>query len=502
VSPDLKTDDDFVRELLDLPEGLRFDCKRVGPKNDRKLETIVAFANTEGGLLALGVEDPKKAKGRERLHGIDENPESIDELKRLLIHRVTPPLRAPDTDEPKFFELKCALRDGRLGKLTLVTVAKSAAVHSIVDGGTPGRFEKSNRWLSAEEITRLSLQRGKISAVDEPVPVPFDLLDTATWRSYAESRRLTRVLPEALRHTNLAREDASGIVRPTRAAVLLFAEEPNGLLNSKCTVRVFHYRGDRVEHTASTNLVRPPRTAGGPLIEQIRRATELTIDALASGVQVGPLGFEIVQEYPVRVIREAITNAIVHRDYGISADTHVRIFDNRIEVESPGLFPGRVTAANILTAGSRPRNRSIVDHLREFPSPPNLDAGEGIRMMFDVMDRAKLYLPIFFTQPDIPRDAVEVVLLNQARPSTWDQVQHFLRDHKTIGNAEVRRILRTDNPVKASKLLKSWLDAGLLVAANPEVGARLRRYRLPGVLPEENLFSFAAGKQVAGKDKS
>lgn len=283
-----------------------------------------------------------------------------------------------------------------------------------------------------------------------------------------------------------------------RAAVLLFAEEPNGQLNSKCTVRVFHYRGDRVEHTASTNLVRPPRTAGGPLIEQIRRATELTIDALASGVQVGPLGFEIVQAYPVRVIREAITNAIVHRDYGISADIHVRIFDNRIEIESPGLFPGRVTAANILTGGSRPRNRSLVDHLREFPNPPNLDAGEGVRMMFDVMDRARLYAPMFFTPPDIPRDAVSVVLLNQARPSTWDQVHHFLDKHSTIGNAEVRTILRTDNPVKASKLLKTWLDAGLLVAANPEVGAKLRRYRLPGAPPEENLFSFVAGKQIRG----
>src|SRR5262249_24187584 len=130
-----------------------------------------------------------------------------------------------------------------------------------------------------------------------------------------------------------------------------------------------------------------------------------------------------------------------------------------------------------------------------------LDAGEGVRMMFDVIDRAKLYLPIFFTQPDIPRDAVQVVLLNQARPSTWDQVQYFLRDHPTIGNAEVRRILRTDNPVKASKLLKSWLDAGLLVTANPEVGARLRLYRLPGALPEENLFSFVAGKQVQEKNK-
>jgi ATP-dependent DNA helicase RecG len=210
---------------------------------------------------------------------------------------------------------------------------------------------------------------------------------------------------------------------------------------------------------------------------------------------MGPLGFEVVQSYPVRVLREAITNAVVHRDYRLAADVHIRLFANRVEVESPGLLPANVTVNNIGSVGSRPRNRALVDHLREFPSPPNLDAGEGVRMMFQTMLRADLYPPLYLTQPDWPREAVVVMCFNEARPDTWTQVEHYLATHRDIGNAEVRRLLRTDDPVRASRLLKRWVDLGLLVVANPKAAKQNRRYRRPGAPAMPNLFSSGNGKQ-------
>lgn len=179
----------------------------------------------------------------------------------------------------------------------------------------------------------------------------------------------------------------------------------------------------------------------------------------------------------------------------LPADIHIRIFAGRIEVESPGLLPGNVTVANIGTAGSRPRNRALVDHLREFPTPPNLDAGEGVRMMMDTMDKANLYPPIFVTKPDVPREAVLLCLFNVARPSVWDQVSAHLEKHGAVGNTEVRTVLRTDDPVKASRLLKTWVNLGLLVLSNPHAAKQHRRYRRPGILPEQKLFSEAVGKQ-------
>ena len=129
-----------------------------------------------------------------------------------------------------------------------------------------------------------------------------------------------------MKHIGLAKADANGRLRPTRAAVLLFAEDPGGLLGSKAGVRVFHYKGDRVEHEAAPNLLKPPRSFLGPLSAVIRRAYEHVLGELATGIQMGPLGFEIVQRYPARVIREAITNAIIHRDYGIAGDAKHRVF--------------------------------------------------------------------------------------------------------------------------------------------------------------------------------
>ena len=94
ASPQAPLDDDLVDTLLSFPETRAFEVKRVGD-NRRKLETIVAMANSEGGVLVLGVEDPKRASGRDRVFGIEENLESVDELQRLLMHRVTVPLAPP-----------------------------------------------------------------------------------------------------------------------------------------------------------------------------------------------------------------------------------------------------------------------------------------------------------------------------------------------------------------------------------------------------------------------
>ncbi len=483
-------DDVLIDEVLELPEGHNLELKRIGEKLNRHLETIVAFANTEGGFLILGVEDPRKAKRRERIYGVQENPASVDELRSQIAARITPTLPMPG-----FHEIGCTLRDGTPGSVVIVRIDKSPAVHSIVADGTYKRVGSSNRELVADEITRLAMERGTVSAEAQLAQVPFGLLETEYWRQYATQRKVTRPIDRAMQYIGLAKTDANGKLRPTRAAVLLFAEEPGGLLGSKAGVRVFHYKGDRLEHTPSPNLLKPPKSFSGPLTVVIRQAYDYVLEELATGVHMGPLGFEIVQRYPVRVIREALTNAVIHRDYGLPADVQVRLFSDRIEVESPGIFPGRVTSENIRTIGSVARNPLIVGNLREFPDPPNLDAGEGVRMMFSTMDSARLYPPLYFSRTFTGRDSVLVVLRNEARPSVWDQVSRFLEEHGSIGNADVRQIMRTDDTLKASKALREWVHRGLLAVANPAAAKQHRRYTRPERSGAEPLFSKQIRKQ-------
>jgi ATP-dependent DNA helicase RecG len=485
-------DDKLVDQLLDEDESRTYETKRIaGQKLTRALESVVAFANTDGGFIVLGLEDKRKADGRDRVFGIQENPDAVDELRRLVAQRITPSITSLNS-----FEVGCTLRDGTLGSVMIVRVDKSPGVHSIVADGTWIRLDRGNRELVAEEITRLAFERGTLSAESQPVQVAFDLLDTDYWRMYATKRKLTRPIKDALRHLGLAIEDANGEVHPTNAAVLLFAEHPGGLLATKSGVRVFHYKGDRVERGATPNLLKPPVSFSGPLVTQVQQAIDYILSELATGVQMGPLGFEIVQQYPVRVIREAITNAVIHRDYSIPADIQVRLFADRIEVDSPGTLPGKVTAQNINTLGSVSRNPLIVSHLREFPDPPNLDAGEGVRMMFHTMGAAGLYPPLYRTRATTGRDSVTVLLLNGARPTVWNQVCGWIDDNGTIGNAEVRRIMKTEDTLAASRALKGWVEHGLLAVANPHEGKRNRRYKRPEAESLDPLFAKRLGKQT------
>ena len=272
-------------------------------------------------------------------------------------------------------------------------------------------------------------------------------------------------------------QSACMLVGESNFVVLLFAEDPSGVIAAKTAIRIFHYHGTETGTDPNTSLVREPVTVGGPLIRQITDAKQAVINELAEKVQYGPFGFEIVQRYPVRVIAEAVTNAVIHRDYRLIADVMIRIFSDRIEIESPGLLPGKVTVANIQTVRHN-RNPLIVQHLREFPDPPNLDAHEGVKMMFGTMQEAGLYPPKFVTQPSLQREAVVVRFGNLNQPSAWDQVSHLLDKQGSISNVDVRRVLETDDPVRASRQLKEWVDWGMLSVADPLAAKKLRRYPL------------------------
>jgi ATP-dependent DNA helicase RecG len=478
-------DDTLIDRLLDREEGYQFDCKRIKKDLTKLVETVVAFANSDGGTLAVGFEDPDKAKGRDRVYGIQENPMNWDEFQRQLRSRITEPhlLVCSPT------EIGCTLRDGTKGSVIFLQVAKSTRVHSIVDDGTLVRLGKSNKHLTAPEINDLCFARGTITAENQLEPVEFDLLNTDYWRMYASKRKLTRPIEEAMRHIGLARPDAGGVLRPTRAAVLLFAEDPSGLLAAKAAVRIFHYKGNRRQTDPRTNLLKPPHTITGPVIRQIQEARDAVLQELASGIQMGPLGFEIVQKYPVRVINEAITNAVIHRDYRLPFDLAISIFSDRIEVLSPGLLAGPVTVANIGQIGTFNRNPNLIGHLRQFPDPPNLDAGEGVRMMFGTMQQTGLYPPLYITRPRIVTEAVVVHLFNENRPSAWEQVAAYIDAHGSIGNAEIRHLMGSADTLRASQQIKKWRDLGLLIVANPHEGKRVRRYTKPNRPSEPPLFS-------------
>jgi len=466
----------LIASLLVQPETMRFEAKRVSGKMVGKaLETVCAFANTAGGTLALGLEDLNKATGPDRLYGLEENPEAVDELRRKTLTHLL-----PSVDGLRWVRVACQLRDGSEGHVLLLVVPQSPKVHSILDDGTWTRLDASNRELSAAEITELSYRRGVISAESEPVVVPFELLATETWHRFAANRGfLSGDLSDRLFRIGLAKRVA-GELQPVRAAVLLFADEPGGLLAAQQTradVRIFHYRGNRIEPGAIPNLLKPPKTISGPLPLQIAQANAYVLDELAAGLTLADSGFKTVHRYPERVIKEAITNAVIHRDYRLNRDIQIRIFDNRIEIESPGLFPGVITPSNVAKAGSFARNPLIARNLREFPEPPNVDAGEGVRMMFAEMRAANLYPPFYNENRAAAQPSVTVSLLNEERPPIWEQVSDWIDRNGPLANSDLCQIAGVDT-LKASRMLKRWVEQGVLLR-DDSAGKRHTVYRKP-----------------------
>lgn len=204
---------DWVLPNAELPD---LETKRVSGKMVSKaLETVCAFANTQGGWLVLGVEDAAKASGQQRLYGIGENPEAVDELTRKLGTQLL-----PSVEGILSYRVPCTLRDGSAGDLAVFYVPASDKVHSIVDDGTWTRLQASNRMMTAAQITELSYRRGVRSAESEPVDVDFELLDTETWRLYLRGRGLAPTgIADQLYRVGLATK-VGGELRPRRAAVL------------------------------------------------------------------------------------------------------------------------------------------------------------------------------------------------------------------------------------------------------------------------------------------
>lgn len=459
---DAERSERLVRDLLSRPESETLETKRVSGKMVGKaLETVCAFANTRGGVLALGIEDPKKASRRDRLYGVSENTEAVDELIRKLRTQLSPAVSGI-----RVYRLPCTLRDNSSGELVLVDVPASDSVHSVKDGGTWTRGLASNRNMDATEITELSYQRGIRSAESDLVDIEMPLLNTEAWRAFVQGRGLgSAPIEEQMVRCGLASR-VDGVVKPMRAAVLLFADDPGSLLapmGTRADIRVFHYHGNVIESGEVPNLRKAPKTISGPLYLQISITYEYVLNELAAGLTMAASGFSTVHKYPTRVLKEAITNAVIHRDYRLNRDTRINIFDNRIIVLSAGFLPGKVSVANIEHAGSFARNPIIAKNLREFPQPPNVDAGEGVPMMFNLMRAGNLYPPIYTELREQTQPALAVLLLNEMRPPIWEQVSDWMDRNGPIANADLRAIAGVDT-LKASRLLKGWVGQGVLVA--------------------------------------
>jgi len=427
-----KTHNDLLADILAISsESQTIEFKRLaGDKVVAKtIETIAAMANTDGGVIVLGIDDPEKTKlkGMDRVYGIDEDVEVYDAIGRE-IQRIVPPLAG--IWPPKIYDV-----NGK--RFGLISISKVIDSFRSINNHVYVRGDKGNRQLTAHEVVRFAYAKGFEKADRALTDVDFSLLKTPYFEEWKQARNINgSPIESILGKTGLAKKQDTGKLLPTLAAVLLFAEYPSDLTDSKCTIRVFQYTGT-IENIGETpNLIGVPKTIQGPLVKQIKDTHEYVLTLLRAGIKI-PSGFKTVYQIPERAVKEAITNAVIHRDYYIKRDITVKVFEDRVEVESPGLFPYNITRANIgWVRAEGYRNDLLVKHLREFPSPPNLDENEGVRAMRKEMAKENLYPPVFLTHVD----SIKVVLFNEHQASEWEKINVYLKENKYISNEQARNV--------------------------------------------------------------
>jgi ATP-dependent DNA helicase RecG len=290
-----------------------------------------------------------------------------------------------------------------------------------------------------DALRRLEYGKGIISFENEVVNVPKEVItDSPITESF-----LKYVVPSADADAWLSKQRLLISDKPTVAGLLLFSDEPQAILPKRCGVKVYRYKTKEAEGFRDV-MVETPQTIEGCLYEQIKKAVAETIRITESIPKMGEDGLQKF-EYPSETLHEIIANAIIHRDYSVADDVHIRIFDNRIEVQSPGRLPAHVTVKTILNERFA-RNGAIVRLLNKFPDPPNKDVGEGLNTAFTKMHELGLKDPSI----EEKENDVLVIIRHEVLASPEEAIMKYLETNDQIKNKKAREVanVRMDYQMK------------------------------------------------------
>ncbi|WP_205351206.1 ATP-binding protein [Mycobacterium bourgelatii] len=446
--------------VLDIEESHIADLKAIEVAPNKLTKSLSAFANAEGGELYIGI-DEDKSTGVRTWRGFANIEEANGHVQAL---EATFPLG--QFVDYQFLRASAAPGDGVVLK---VSVLKTPAVRVASDGKAYVRRGAQNLpVVDSEALRRLEYLKGVSSFETHPVDVPVDLVSD----SFTITEFLMEVVPTVdavdpwLRKQLLVRDE-----KPTVAALLLFSDEPQVALPKQSAIKVYRYATSDAVGSRS-NLQGQPLTIEGPIYDVIREGVSTAVD-IVQGIRIlGPTKLEDIS-YPEVTLHEIITNAVLHRDYSIADDIHVRIFDNRIEVESPGGLPAHITAENILEERFS-RNGTIVRWINKFPDPPNKDVGEGLTAAFDAMRDLKLKSP----EIEDKGTSVLVRIVHERLASPAEMITEYLQSHNEITNTIVRQLTGIGSENQVKTIFKNMITSGALERI-PGRSQRYAAYRLP-----------------------
>lgn len=421
-------------------------------------ETLAAMANAGGGVALLGV----TAKGA------PQTGNDVASLRDLIVEASLlpdPPLILPSAQRIDV--------DG--AAIMLVHIPEGLPHVYNVRGVYPTRTEGQNRPLTTPELRQLLLDRAESGYESRPVEdATLTDLDRARISRYLDQLGLPPdedIVEALLSRGCVTRRGADGLPAvtplPTVAGILLFGLNPQRFVRSAEIICV-RYAGA----TMSDEFVR--QGIGGVLADQARQAEAFVAANMRRGMRIRGMAREETTEYPPAVVREAIVNAIAHRDYSIRGEgIRLLMFSDRLEVYSPGRLPGHVTIENIKDERYS-RNEAIVAVLTDLGYIERL--GYGIDRMIGAMQEAGLPAPEFEESAAgfrvILRSSGEELVSAHPQQQRWhhaflnerqESALAFVQEHGRITNSDLQALTPDVHPETIRRDLADLVDKNLLI---------------------------------------
>jgi len=316
----------MIEELLSAGESETVEFKKSLGERREILETIVAFANRNGGTILIGVDDSGKVLG------VSIGKSTIESLVNDIRQSIEPSI-IPSID---VVDLK-----GR--NIVVIKVPKGYDAPYFYRGRAYIRIGKTNRVMTSTDIEQLITRRilDRTPLDSKPTNATITEIDERVVRWFTERARYARKLDIEFASTeDFARK--LGIIvndRLTIAGVLCFVRNPQKY------IPYVIIRAGRLK-----NELTPidDQIIEGNIFEQVSEAMKFIKKHINVTYKIREDGSrEEIWEYPLWSLREAIVNAVTHRDYGIPSPIYIRIYDDRIEIESPGRLPEPLTVDDL-----------------------------------------------------------------------------------------------------------------------------------------------------------
>lgn len=372
-----------LRRIISQGETSTIEFKLSPPRPSELAERLCGMANAQGGLVIIGVEDKSL-----KVVGVQDVRMAIDIVLRAA--RQIQPILVLDPPEPEIYML-----DSK--PLVVVNVPSNQGPLYQSSGVCWVRCGTHTVPLSVSEILEIANDRGLVNWEVQPArKATMQDIDLERVKAYL-NQRSTRVrhsgrfedLESVLIGMDCATVVNNGQVLPTNVGMLFFGSDPQRSLPQSEVVCVLF----RDELGIGGYLDR--KIVTGPLQKLIDEAEAFLSKYIAIGAKIEGWKRVDLPEYPIEALREAIVNAVVHRDYSrVGESVRVFYYSDRIEVHSPGLLLPGITVEQMVRGEvtSKLRNQVLANLLRDVPGYMER-IGSGIRLMLYEMRQMELPAP-------------------------------------------------------------------------------------------------------------